>query len=105
MPLYVFFGPFFIMILSIPLVLKKVPRNPFFGFQTRTKGTQTDEQWYKVNFHGGIAIAIAGLFSYIFCMVVPYLHYDLRTSVKFCTLVFIGSALIAVVYTILKTGD
>lgn len=49
-----------LVVLSIPLILKKIPPNPIYGF--RTKKTLSDKQiWYKANHYGGLQLFYAGL--------------------------------------------
>jgi len=46
--------------LSVPLLLKKIPPNRFYGF--RSKRTQGDERvWYRVNQLGGAFLALISL--------------------------------------------
>ena len=53
-------GGLLFIILSIPLILKKVPPNPIYGF--RTKKTLSDKQiWYKANYYCGLQLFYVGL--------------------------------------------
>jgi hypothetical protein len=38
--------------LSIPLVMRKIPMNHFYGFRLK-KSFTSDENWYKINHYGG----------------------------------------------------
>jgi len=49
-------APAFLMVIAIPLILKKVPKNGFYGFRTPKTMAGSDEQWYRINREGGIAI-------------------------------------------------
>jgi SdpI/YfhL protein family len=40
--------PLTIMLLAIPLILKKVPRNAFYGFRTALT-MASDDTWYRAN--------------------------------------------------------
>jgi uncharacterized membrane protein len=54
---YAFFG-----IASIPLVLRRVPRNPVYGYRTRaTLGD--DALWYEVNAYFGVKLIVATALS------------------------------------------
>ena len=46
--------------LGIPLVLKLVPPNRFYGFRTTTSYSSADA-WYQINFATGIALVAAGV--------------------------------------------
>lgn len=59
-----FVASFLLIVISIPLILKKIPPNCFYGF--RIKKTLTNpEIWYKANKYGGISILISSLFTLI----------------------------------------
>ena len=45
--------------LGIPLVLKLVPPNRFYGFRTTTSYSSADA-WYQLNFATGLALVAAG---------------------------------------------
>lgn len=50
------------VLIAIPLVLRKVPRNVVYGF--RTKSTLSDDVvWYEANAHFGRGMIIASVFS------------------------------------------
>jgi hypothetical protein len=53
--------PVILIVLSVPLILGKVPRNRLYGF--RTAYTMSSEKiWYRANKIGGIAVLTSGLF-------------------------------------------
>lgn len=52
----------FLVLVSIPLILRKVPRNVVYGYRTRaTLGN--DVVWYEANAHFGRGLVIASLVS------------------------------------------
>jgi uncharacterized membrane protein len=53
--------PLVIIVLSIPMVLGKVPRNSLYGFRTAYT-LSSDEVWYRANKVSGIALLLAGVF-------------------------------------------
>jgi uncharacterized membrane protein len=53
--------PLIIILLSIPMILGKVPRNRLYGFRTAYT-LSSDEVWYRANKISGIALLIAGVF-------------------------------------------
>jgi uncharacterized membrane protein len=58
-----FFGlPALMLALGIPLALKLVPPNRFYGYRTPTSFSSL-EAWYKINFATGIAMIAAGLIA------------------------------------------
>ncbi len=46
--------------LSLPLILRKVPMNPFYGVRFR-QSFQSQEAWYAINGYGGKALLIASI--------------------------------------------
>ena len=50
------------VLISIPLILRKVPRNVVYGYRTRTT-LADDSIWYKANAHFGRGLVIASVLS------------------------------------------
>ena len=73
-------APALLRVIAIPLILKKVPRNGFYGFRTPKTMAGSDEQWYRINRQGGIAIFIAGSTSLLASIFVLFLFMNLRKS-------------------------
>jgi len=51
-----------LVIISIPLILRKVPRNIVYGYRTRAT-LADDVVWYEANAHFGRGLVIASLVS------------------------------------------
>ena len=49
-----------VAVLSVPLILQRVPRNAFYGFRTR-KTLSSDAIWYPANVFAGQALALASV--------------------------------------------
>ena len=49
-----------VAVLSVPLILRRVPRNAFYGFRTR-KTLSSDAVWYPANMFAGQALALASV--------------------------------------------
>jgi uncharacterized membrane protein len=47
---------------SIPLILRRVPRNPVYGYRTRVT-LSDDALWYKINAYFGMRFLVATLLS------------------------------------------
>lgn len=61
-----------LILISIPLVKKKVPMNRFYGFRI-SKSFVSDENWYQINHYGGkqfiqwsIPLILIGILYFIF---------------------------------------
>ncbi|MGH7075362.1 MAG: SdpI family protein [Stellaceae bacterium] len=58
-----FFGlPALTLVLGIPLSLKLVPPNRFYGYRTASSFA-SPEAWYQINFATGLALIAAGILS------------------------------------------
>ncbi len=55
-------GAGFIALVSIPLILRVVPRNPVYGFRTPST-LSSDEVWFRANHFAGWALLIAAVVS------------------------------------------
>ncbi len=79
--------PLVIIVLSIPMILGKVPRNSLYGFRTAYT-LSSDEVWYRANKISGIALLIAGVVWLIMGFAVP--AWMGRTAQAFRLVQFLG---------------
>jgi uncharacterized membrane protein len=63
-------GAGFIALASIPLILKVVPRNSFYGFRTPST-LSSDEVWFRANHFAGWALFLAAVVSATLLLAVP----------------------------------
>ena len=54
-----FFIPALTFVLGIPLALKRIPPNRYYGFRT-PKAFSSGEAWYAINYALGLALMVAG---------------------------------------------
>jgi hypothetical protein len=54
-----------VVVLSIPLILGMVPRNPFYGIRI-PKAFESDESWYDINAYGGKLLLVYGVVLLVF---------------------------------------
>ena len=88
---------FLIAALSIPLILRKVPMNHFYGVRFRAS-FQSERNWYEINEFGGkvlflasLPILLCGLYGFIF----PPSNEDVYLWTDFAvTILSVGGALI-----------
>jgi len=59
---------FLLIVISIPLIIKKIPPNCVYGFRIK-KTLANREIWYKANTFGGISLLVSALFILISCVV------------------------------------
>jgi hypothetical protein len=50
------------VLISLPLVLKMVPPNPWYGFRIRKTLTNPDI-WYEANYKGGVGLIVASVIA------------------------------------------
>jgi uncharacterized membrane protein len=66
--------PVVTILISIPLVIRIVPPNMFYGFRTR-KTLSNETLWYEANYRGGVNLIIASVIAlvarFVFMQVFP----------------------------------
>ncbi len=87
------------IVIAIPLVLRRIPRNIVYGFRTRTT-MANDATWYEANAYFGRALIISSLCG-IFMLFVIYLVQPFSPTVFFpvSVLVLVAPTLVATVAT------
>jgi len=92
-----------IILLSLPLIFKRVPKNHYYGIRTSRTMSGSSEQWYAVNQTGGYGLTIAGIVTLLSCLIVPRFLSDGHTITLVCAGVLVVSALISLGVTVLIT--
>ena len=100
-PIPILIAAIVLILLSLPLILKKVPKNHFYGIRTSRTMSGSSEQWYAVNQTGGYGLAIAGVITLLSCLIVPRFSGDSHTITLFCTGVLVVSVVISLGATVL----
>lgn len=65
-----FVVPLLVLALAVPMILRKVPRNYFYGFRT-PRTLSSDRVWYQANRTSGIAMACASIVWLLAGLIVP----------------------------------
>jgi hypothetical protein len=73
--------PLTIILLAVPLILQKIPRNGFYGFRT-VFTMSSDEVWYHANKIAGFSLLVAGILWLVLGRVLPGLIHDQRQSYR-----------------------
>ena len=106
MLIYIFGGSLLIL-LSIPLILRKIPPNPLYGF--RTGWTMEDpDLWYSVNAYAGkwlVFVGICSIFGSVGLALVPGITLDVYAFANLG--IFVASFTLAIVqsFRFLRTMD
>ena len=101
-PILMYAVPVLIMFVSLPLILKKIPKNAFYGFRTKKTMSGTDEYWYRANRSAGFAMFLAGVVSFLASMVIPLFMSDEKRIVSIWSFVLIASVIVAFCFSMLK---
>jgi hypothetical protein len=88
------------LVLAIPLVLRKVPRNRIYGFRTRAT-LKDDLLWFEANAHFGRRLVAASLFSVVAVFVLYYTAFSPEIFVYAALGVIVAPALAAALDTFL----
>jgi uncharacterized membrane protein len=94
-PIPIVIAAIVLILLSLPLIFKKVPKNHYYGIRTSRTMSGSNEQWYAVNQTGGYALAIAGAITLLSCFIAPRLLSDNHTVTLLCAGVLVASVLIS----------
>ena len=78
-------APLTIILLAIPLILEKVPRNGLYGLRTAFT-MSSDAVWYYANRISGIALLLAGIFWLVLSRILPNLMQDRRSAYRLVSL-------------------
>ena len=66
--------------LGIPLILRLVPPNRFYGFRTATSYSSADA-WYQINFATGLALVAAGAVAGLLVLFLSHGPFTLKPEV------------------------
>jgi uncharacterized membrane protein len=89
--------------ICIPLVLRKVPPNLFYG--VRTRKTLSDPRiWYEANYKGGITLAV-GSMAALLCWAVLMLLWDRSAAAFLGTAAAVAAMVIASVVCLLQVRN
>lgn len=61
--------PIINILVSLPLVLKLVPLNRWYGFRTR-KTMSNEDVWYEANYKGGVGLIVASVIALLARMLI-----------------------------------
>ena len=68
--------------LGIPLILRVVPPNRFYGFRTTTSYSSADA-WYQINFATGLALVAAGVVAGLLILFLSQGPFTLKSEVRY----------------------
>jgi len=68
--------------LGIPLILRLVPPNRFYGFRTTTTYSSADA-WYQINFATGLALVAAGVVAGLLILFLSQGPFTLKSEVRY----------------------
>ena len=68
--------------LGIPLILRVIPPNRFYGFRTTTSYSSADA-WYQINFATGLALVVAGVVAGLLVLFLSHGPITLKSEVRY----------------------
>jgi uncharacterized membrane protein len=84
---------------NVPLILRKVPKNAFYGMRTPKTMNGSDENWYEVNYLAGVAMVWSSLIAAALMVVAGLLPFtELVQSVISMVLLLLAVLLPLVIY-------
>ena len=92
--------PVLTTVLSVPMVMGKVPPNPFYGFRTR-KTLSDRKVWYEANRLLGINLIVAAFVSLCGWVVIAY-SLEGRLAVTAEAALFGGATAVASIYGLVQ---
>ena len=84
--------PALTLALGIPLILRLVPPNRFYGFRTATSFSSADA-WYQINFATGLALVAAGAVAGLLVLFLSHGPFTLKPEVCY----FVGILFTAII--------
>jgi SdpI/YfhL protein family len=76
--------PALIFVLGVPLALRVVPPNRFYGFRTSTTFSSLDA-WYQINYATGLSMMAAGVVGGLCALVLGYGVTWMKPEVRYLT--------------------
>lgn len=88
--------------LALPLILKKVPKNDFYGLRTKRTMSGSDEHWYEANRTAGVCICAGGIITFLACLIVPLVSTSRAATALVCAGILTTVVLISIYYSTRK---
>ena len=87
--------PIINILISLPLVLKLIPLNRWYGFRTR-KTLSNPDIWYEANYKGGVGLIVASVVALVARTVIIG-SFDRGTGAVLSMFFLLGCMLVALV--------
>jgi|GEM_PF-2218773 hypothetical protein len=95
---FLFVGlPLLNVLLGIPLLLKLVPPNRFYGYRTATSFS-SPEAWYQINYATGLAMVAAGIAGGIVALLLSQGLFTLKPEARYLTGVLLTAVVMLVLF-------
>lgn len=80
--------PSLLIIVGLPLALRLIPPNQFYGFRTTT-AFSSSEVWYRLNFLTGLALIVAGIVGGLLVGCLFHGAFGLKPEVRYLTSIIV----------------
>ena len=94
--------PVLLMFISVPLILKKIPKNRFYGLRTRKTMSGSEEYWYRANQSAGFGMFLAGVVSFLAGLLIQMFVANEKMALRVWSFVLIVSVLAAFGFSMMK---
>ena len=68
---YALYLPLLMILVSVPMVMRRLPPNAFYGFRT-PKTLSSPQIWYEANRRAGVNLIVAAIFAMLSCWAVVW---------------------------------
>jgi SdpI/YhfL family protein len=89
------------VLLSLPLIACKVPKNDWYGIRTTQTMAGSDKEWYAVNRKGGLYLCGVGLITFAASTAFLLADPSRRAAGLWCTPLFVCLLMAAVIASLI----
>lgn len=92
-----------IIVLSVPLIYRRIPKNSFYGLRTPKTMAGSEAEWLAANQIAGRALCAAGITTIFGCVCLSALPLDSKTIALTSTGLLVAAVMGAVIYSIVRS--
>ncbi|TCK74115.1 SdpI family protein [Acidipila rosea] len=78
-----------LIVLSAPLILRKVPRNDLYGLRIPKTMQGSEQEWYEANHNAGVGICIVGALTVLSALIILFRSHSVFLGVIISTTVLL----------------
>ena len=101
--LYALYLPLLMILVSVPMVMRRVPPNGLYGFRT-PKTLSNPQIWYQANRLAGVNLIVAAILTMAFCWAVAWASSAAKATML-APLVLLVMVAVSVVVSLLQVKE